>query len=232
MRKLALRVLIGSIALSALTGIYVLVFGGDGEIEGKVFVTSLSISGLSILVMACGVALERGKLGFVPHGGTVTAVAGFIVLMILIWELGEHRVWAQSALTLITASAAAALASLLSLADLAPRFRWVRVLGFLSDAALATTLILFIWEILDPENDALGRMTGVFAILLGAATVAVPILYRMSGPDEPLADRAKVGRPGTVNHCVVCGQGLAGSPDTEITCSRCGARFRIEFSEK
>jgi len=224
--------LIGSIALSALMGIYVLVVGGDGELEGKVLVTALSISGLSILVMACGAALERGKLGWLPHAGTATAAAGFVFLMILIWDLGSHRVWAQCALSLITASAAAAVASLLSLAALAPRFRWVRMLGFLSDAALATTLILFIWDILDPQNEALARMTGVLAILLGAATVAVPILHRMSSPDEPSLSHAKPDGTAAVRHCVACGQELTGSPNTEITCSRCGARFRIEFPQK
>jgi hypothetical protein len=229
MRKLALRALIGSIALSALTGIYVLVVGGDGQLEGRILVTALSISGVSILVMACGAALEQGKLGPLPLGGTAAAVIGFILLMVLIWDLGDHRVWAQGAMTSIVLSAGAALACLLSLAALAPRFRWVRALGFLSDVALAITLILLIWDLLDPESDVLGRVIGVQAILLGAATVAVPILHRMSRPDELPPGAASPGATGSVRYCAVCGHGLTAASDEAITCPRCGARFRVEF---
>ena len=140
--EMRLRALVGSIALSALTGIYVLVFGSDGDVEGRVLFTALSISVLSILVMACGAALERRRLRLLPHVGTASAVAGFVLFMVVIWELGSHRVWVQCALSLVLASAAVALACLLSLAALAPRFRWVRALGFLSDAALTTMLKL------------------------------------------------------------------------------------------
>ena len=129
MRTLALRALIGSIALSALTGIYVLIVGGEGDLEGKILATALSISALSILVMACGAGLERRKLGLLPHAGTVAGVAAFILFMIVFWEFGSHRVLVQIALSLALASAAAALACLLSIADLNSRFRWVRALG-------------------------------------------------------------------------------------------------------
>ena len=229
MRSLALRALIGSIALSALTGIYVLVVGSDGDLEGKVLVTALSLSVLSIIVMACGVGLERRKLGLLPHAGTATAAVAFILFMIVFWELGSHRVWVQCALSLALASAAAALACLLSLAELAPRFRWVRALGFSSEAALVTMLLLFIWDLLDTESDIFGRMTGVLAILLGAVTIAVPILQRMSRPEKRSLERAHAGNTGTVRHCVVCGQGLNGSPDAEVTCPECGALFRVQF---
>jgi hypothetical protein len=127
-------------------------------------------------------------------------------------------------------SAAAALACLLSLAELAPRFRWVRALGFSSEAALATMLLLFIWDLLDTESDIFGRMTGVLAILLGAVTIAVPILQRMSSPEKRSLERGTdAGETGTVRHCVVCGQGLNGDSDAEITCLVCGALFRVEF---
>jgi hypothetical protein len=229
MRTLALRALIGSITLSALTGIYVLIVGGDGDLEGKILATALSISALSILVMACGVGLERRKLGLVPHAGTVAGVVAFILFMIVFWEFGSHRVWVQCALSLALASAAAALACLLSIADLDSRFRWVRALGFFCDAALATMLILFIWDLLDTENDIYARMTGVLAILVGAVTIAVPILQRMSNPEERSVDRVDAGDSGMVHHCVACGQAVSGAPETAHTCLECGVRFRVEF---
>lgn len=231
MHKLALRTLIGSIALSALTGIYVLLVGGDGDLEGKVLITALSTSVLSILVMACGVALERRKLGWLPHAGMASAVAGYLLILIVIWEVGSHRVWVQCAMSLVLAGAAAALASLLSGAALARRFRWVRALGFLSDAALTIMLNLFVWDVLDPENDRFTRLTGVLAILLGAVTVAVPILHRMSSSDEASRGRPIAGGAESVRHCVVCATPVNGSPNSELRCSGCGVRFRVEFPE-
>ncbi len=230
MRTLALRVLIGSIALSALTGIYVILAGSDGDLEGKILITALSISVVSILVMACGAALERRKLGLLPHAGTVSAIGAFSLIMIVIWEFGSDRAWVQWGLTLALTSAAAALACLLSLAVLASRFRWVRVLGLFSDAALAAMLIQFVWELLDTEGEILARMTGVLAILLGSVTVAVPILQRMSRPEESSRERTGAHGRESVRHCVVCGQALNEAPATEINCPECGARFRIEFS--
>lgn len=221
MRRLALRTLIGSIALSALTGIYLLLVGSGGDFEGKVLVTALSVSGVSILAMACGAALERGRLGWLPHAGTVTAVAAFVLLMVVIWDVDGHRTLVQWALTLILAAAAAALACLLSLADLAPRFRWVGALGYFSDAALATMLDLFVWDLLDTHDELFSRLTGVFSILLAAVTVAVPILHRMSSLG---------GATGSVRHCVACGREVTGAPGGEVVCSGCGARFRVEFS--
>jgi len=232
MRTLALRVLIGSIALSALTGIYVLIVGGDGDLEGKVLATSLSISALSILAMACGAGLEGRKLGLLPHAGIAAAVAGFVLLMIVIWDLGSHRVWVQLCVSMALGSTAAALACLLSLVALAPRFRWVRALGFVADAALTTMLNLFVWELLDTPNDVLARLTGVFAILLGAVIIAMPILQRMGKPEERRLAGANAGTAESVRHCVVCGERLKGAQQAEFTCSGCGARFRVEFPEK
>ena len=227
MRTLALRALIASISLSALTGIYVLVAGGDSDLEGKVLATALSISALSILVMACGVGLERRKLGLLPHAGTAAGLAGFFLFMIVLWEIGSHRIWAQCALSLVLASAATALACLLSLADLDSRSRWVRGLGFFCDTALATMLTLFIWDLLDPKNEILARLTGVLAILLGAVSIAVPILQRMSRREERLMERTSAA--GTVRHCVVCGHGLNDAHHVDILCPECGAHFNVEF---
>ena len=93
-------------------------------------------------------------------------------------------------------------------------------------------LILFIWDLLDTENEIFARMTGVLAILVGAVTIAVPILQRMSNPEERSLEEVNAGGPGSVRHCVVCGQALNEAPASEITCPECGARFRVEFSRE
>ncbi len=221
MRRIALQALIASIAASALVGMYVLLLGGGGDLEGKILVTALATSVLSILVMACGAALERGHLGFVPHGGTAASLGAYILMMIVIWKLSGRHGIAEGALGLAVVGAAAALACLLSLAALAPRFRWVRVSGYASAAAVALMLNLFIWHVLEPEEGLPVRLTGVLAILLAAVTITVPILHRLS--ERPVPAPAV-----PVRHCVACGERLAGMAGTEIECPACGARFLVQ----
>lgn len=222
MRKLALRGLVASIALSALVGIYVLVFGSGGEVERKVLGTALTTSGLSILIMACGAGLERGKLFLVPHLGIVTSILGWALLQLILWELADGPRWAEETLGLITWGVAAALACLLALATLAPRFAWVRWLGYAADLAVAVMVSLIIWHVLADDSEAVGRTLGVLSILLAAATVAVPILHRMSQRDTP-------GEPGAIRHCVSCGGRVEGAAGEEIRCPECGARFQARL---
>jgi NADH pyrophosphatase NudC (nudix superfamily) len=62
-KRIALRILIGSVAFSALLGIWALLSGDFGEIQAKVMGTSLFISGASILFCpGCGKALESVSL--------------------------------------------------------------------------------------------------------------------------------------------------------------------------
>jgi len=88
-------------------------------------------------------------------------------------------------------------------------------------------LTLFIWDLLDPKNEILARLTGVLAILLGAVSIAVPILQRMSRREERLMERTSAA--GTVRHCVVCGHGLNDAHHVDILCPECGAHFNVEF---
>ncbi len=223
MKTLALRTLIGSIALSALVGIYILLVGNMGDLEVRVLLTSLSISALSILAMACGVAYERGRLAPLPLVGAATSGLSFVLFMIGIWGESEAETLWKSAVTTLLIGAASAHTCLLSLAALAPRFRWSRGLGAFCAFALAALLSLMIWAELD--NQGLFRTVGVLAIGLGAVTIAVPVLHRMSAGDSPPAAAVVEG---PARFCVGCGHAITGDADP-MSCGRCGTRFRVEL---
>jgi hypothetical protein len=227
MRKLALQALIASIAASALLGIYVLLFGTGGEWEGKILSTALSTCVLSILVMACGAALERGRLGALPHAGMAASLAGYVLLVAVFWELVESSRWPRAGLSFGILGAAAALACLISLASLPARWTWVRWLGHVSAAAVSVLLLLFIWEVLGTDDEWASRWLGVLAIVLGAVTITVPILHRMSGHEASPGPVAGL----SVRHCVACGAGLDGAPGDDLECPGCGVRFRVEPAE-
>ena len=60
-KKLFLYLLIASVAVSSLVGIFVILFGNFGEFEVKVLLTTLTIMVTSILRLACGALLESNR---------------------------------------------------------------------------------------------------------------------------------------------------------------------------
>jgi hypothetical protein len=224
MRTVALRVLIGSVVISALVGIYILTIGHFGDLEVRVLVTALSISGLSILAMACGAAFERGRVRPLPHLGVAVSVTSFLLFMIGIWSESDWQPLWKTALSLAFVGVAAAHACLLSLATLSPRFHWTQWLGLTSAFLLVAMLIFFVWAEVDSEG--LWRVVGVLAILVGAVTIGVPVLHRMSAPS---AAPAAATQESSSRYCVACGSSVASGTDV-LRCHQCGAHFRVKWS--
>jgi hypothetical protein len=224
-RRAALYVLVGSIALNAALGIYAIVAGNFGKLEVKILLTSLGVSGASILALACAPALERHLLGPVPRWGIAASFAGLALLTAAVWDEFDLQPLVKAAGTLVVVAVASAHASLLSLAGLAPRFRWAFLaavgLGF-AFSGLAVSLIWGEWS----DSAVFGRSFGVVAVLLAAFTILVPVLHRASR--EELAALA-AETISSVQFCPSCGWPVAAGADGAGTCARCGARFSVQF---
>ena len=227
MRHTGLYVLVGSIALNAALGIYAIAAAGFGKLEVKILVTSLGVSGASMLALACVPALERRRLGPVPRCGIAAACGGFVLLTASVWnEFDVKPLW-KAAWTLAIVAVAAAHASLLALARLAPRFRWALVgavgLGF-TFSGLAVSLVWGEWS----DSDAFGRSVGVVAVLFAAFTILVPVLHRASRSEfGPLG----ASGPPSVHFCPRCGRPASVAVDGVAACTRCGVRFSVRFLE-
>ena len=224
-RRAALYVLVGSIALNAALGIYAIVAGGFGTLEVKILLTSLGVSGASMLALACAPALERHLLGPVPPVGVAASFTGFALLTAAVWNEFDIRPLWKAAYTFIVLAVAAAHASLLSLARLAPRFRWAFLaavgLGF-TLAGLAASLIWGEWS----DNDVFGRSVGVVAILFAAFTILVPVLHRASRQELAAFEAEEIP---SLRFCPSCGRPVAAAADGAGTCAHCGARFSVQF---
>jgi hypothetical protein len=217
MKKIALRTLIGSIALSALLGIVAILGGDFGELQVKVLFTALTVSGASILVMACGAAWERGVLRHIPKSGAIAAVASGVLVTIGLWgEVRSEEYWKLVG-TVSIAAGALAHASLVALAELAIRFRWSRLAAYGLAAILSLTMIVLVWAE-GSDSEGVFRFIAVVSILLASATIAIPVFHRMSRLDG--AEQDSVAR-----FCPKCGAVL--SQPTE--CSGCHARFRVDW---
>jgi hypothetical protein len=222
-RRLAVRLFFASVAVNAAFAIAVLLAGDFGETEGKILFTSLSVSGASLLALACAAGRGRGRLGAAPSVGAVGAVVGFTVLVVAVWAEPEATWPGQIVGTLLTPSVAIALISLASLATLAPRFRWVFTAVAALTALLAAMLLSAIWG--EWEDEWFWRLFGAVAVGLAAFAVVIPALVRISRSE--LAAAAPGG--GRVAYCPSCGGPVAAEPEAGTACPACGARFVVMF---
>jgi hypothetical protein len=185
-KKLFLYLSIASVALSALIGIVVILFGNFGELESKVLLTTLTVTVTSILGLACGAYLESGRGRILPLAGIMFAVVTFAMWLIVIWAGSNPPGSSFMEITMSATLLAAACShlSLLSLATLAAKFQWTQTAAAVL-IWLATALIFaLIWANLHDYEGTIGRVLGVLGILVATVTILTPVLHRLSGTDD------------------------------------------------
>lgn len=187
-RRWFLYALVASIGLSAALGSAVILIGQFRELEVKILLSSLTISGASLCGVCCGAALEAGRVRPAAAAGiALSLLSGCLVVGGLWGEAGSANYWKTTATFVIGAVAASHL-SVLMLARLAPRYLWA--LWFAHGAILAVALILVAMLWLDLDEGPAFRWLGVAAVLDGAVTILIPILHRLSRSDLASSDDA------------------------------------------
>ena len=177
-KRLALTVFFASVAINAALGITALFAGSFGETQGKVLFTSLSISAASVMSLAMFPARDRNKLGPIPAVGIVLSVAGFALLIILVWSGFSNEILVKSAFSILVLATSSAYASLVSLAIVRLQHQIVVRCGYSFITALSALIMIMIWG--EPDGDLAPRMIGVVSILLAAVTVSIPMLHRIN----------------------------------------------------
>ena len=185
-KTVSLYTLIVSVALSALIGIGVLLFGNFGNFEVRVMMTTLTITVTSILALACGAYLETGRGRIMPIAGIALSIAAAVMTLLIIWNLFDR--WENFIRSTGTATLLALCCShlsLLSLARLDKRFAWSRSAAFVFVWLLAVILLYLMWFEPEGNSDLVFRMLGILSILIAAITVVTPIFHKLSkGEDE------------------------------------------------
>ena len=181
LRRLFLYLLIGSVALSAIIGIGVLLLGDFGLIEVRVLMTTMVITIVSVLGLACGAYIEVRGGKHVPLAGIAFSVIAGLMSFFIIWNvLDDEEVFIKSFLTATLLAAACSHLSLLSLARLDRRFSWTRISAVVCIVLLCSILLLILWFEPAGESDLIYRMLGVLGILLASITVMTPVLHKLS----------------------------------------------------
>jgi signal transduction histidine kinase len=185
-------VFIASIALSAVIGIGVLIFGNFGHIEARVLMTTLSVTIMSILGLACGAYYETGRGRALPVAGIILSLTAGLMSFFIIWNvLDRNELFIKAFLTATMLAAACAHLSLLSLARLDRRFAWSRATAFVCVSLLCAISLYILW--LEPigGSDLIYRLLGVLGILVAAVTILTPVLHKLSStePDVEALDK-------------------------------------------
>lgn len=228
MQRIALWIVIASVSLSALLGIWALLAGDFGDTQWKILATTTSVTGASVLAMASATAWGRGDVRWLAPLGAATGVAGFAIVVGGVWvEPTGNEVWWKSAATLIVVAAAASYAALVARAALTGALRWALWIAYGSDVLLALTVIVVVWA--ESSSDLVGRWIGIVAIVLASSTVLLPVFHRMTGQRAPAPGPS--GAALDAGYCPRCAAPLAAPPgeDGARRCASCGARARVEY---
>ncbi|HLA94102.1 MAG TPA: hypothetical protein VK612_00170 [Pyrinomonadaceae bacterium] len=181
-RRVFLNTLIASVAVSAIVGIGVILFGDFGEVEFRILMTTLTITATSILGLACGAYIESGRGNLLPKAGIIFSVVMALMLFLVIWDvLDDSENFIKATGTLSILAVACSHLSLLSLARIDARFAWSRIVAFICVWLLAAILLYIIWLEPDSSSDLVSRIIGILSILIASITVLTPILHKLSG---------------------------------------------------
>jgi len=230
-KKIALWFLIVSVALSAALGIVAILSGKFGDFEGRVILTTITISAASICALAAGALFESRSARTLPGLAVAFAVFAASLIIIGVWgRISGDEYWKSTA-TVGVFTIASAQACLISLAKLAPRFAWTRTVAFLAISFLTFSITLTIWGEINEEG--FYKAMGAAAILVAALTIMMPIFHRLSRGDLtgekafPSEDRSLF--PTVL--CPKCGHSQPSS-FTRITCTNCGCRFIVTILDE
>ena len=233
-RKLALTVFFASVVINAALGIFSLFSGDFGELQGKVLMTSLSVSAASVLSLAMFPAREKELLGPVPTVGMALSVLGFGMLVVLVWTEFNADNLGRLAASVLTFAVAAGYASLVALAIVHQKFRNIVNAAFGLAAVLSVLIVGSLWS--EPEGDIMLRLMGVISILLAAATVSIPVLQRLNrlviNDAESIVERqythVYLDQQPTI--CLNCGNaGIDIAENGTYECESCDGRYRVEI---
>ena len=182
LKKLFLYLLIASVSISALLGIFTILLGNFGELEIKVLLTTLLISVISILGLACGASIEAKRGKFLPYAGIAFSLIAGICWVILIWIKFDTTsdLFPRIVMSSTVFAAAFSHLSLISLARLDRKFRWAIYSLFAGVFALVSLFMGFIWITDFFDNEFSYRILGVLTIIVSALTITIPVLHKLS----------------------------------------------------
>jgi len=181
-RKFLLKIFIGFLGLTALIAIVFVLAGKFGVVQWKILATTSTISAASICSMACAAFIGRRKRIGLGLMGIILSVAAAILAIAGMWPEIENEAFWKITLTLTVLAVASAHAFLLLLPELDENHKWIQTVSTAAIGVLSLQLIVAVW--VQIANDVYYRFVVVVAIVVGLATLVVPIMMKLRKGDE------------------------------------------------
>lgn len=178
MKQPLLKLLIGSVLLGAVLGIFIVLRGNWGWFEVRVFLTTITFAVASLCGLACELSKTPRGANLLPYAGLVLTVLSVIMILGVLWLELESEWYMKSTAVVSILAVATVHVCLLSIARLAKRFYWVYMVACQVIYGLALLLcVILIWEFDDEET---WRFVAAVSIADVALTLVIPLLHRIS----------------------------------------------------
>jgi len=176
--KTALRAFLGFLALTALVAILSVLGGEFDKIDGKIIITSLTLSLASICAMSCAAFISRNHRTRVDLAGIGAAIiSAMLTIAGIWWEISSDTYW-HTTLTFGVSTFACAHSFLLILPDLGRSVnRWFRPAALVFVVVLALQVIVAAWN--DIGASEYYRVMAAVAIIVALETASLPILIKL-----------------------------------------------------
>ena len=221
-KKIALGMVIASVVISGLLGIVAILLKSWGDLQTRIILTTVTITGTCLLLLCVAVLRERRGAWILPAAGAILTVAGMLLALGGIWRLFQAEAYEKTTWIVLIFSVVTAHLCLLSLARLPGAFRWALWASFLAFYGLACKLSLMI--LADNASDLDLRIMGVLSITGGCLSILIPIFHRVCAAREEA--RAESGKERI--HCPFCAARMSHVPGIQ-RCPSCGRSFTLEI---
>lgn len=181
-KKIFLIIMIISLSISALIGIFVFLLGDFGKTELRLLMTTLTIGGYSLTGLCCSVLYEKRKFASLALSGMVVSVIGFLYTILVVWEaidLDDDFVWKILIIFIVLAASAAHSCLLLLIKPKKLLVNGALLATIFFVLIVAFMLVILIFSGFDDVGEFYFRLLGVFAILDVLGTIVTPILNKV-----------------------------------------------------
>ncbi|TWU09804.1 hypothetical protein [Allorhodopirellula heiligendammensis] len=174
--------LISSVVLGAVLGIVFILRDKWGWFEVQVILTTVIVAVTSLCGLACDLSRTPRGRNLLPMSGLVFAIVSAALMLIGIWGQVDSEMFWKLTACVSTLGVATVHVCLLSIAKLAKRFQWVHVIG--SQIIFGFALLLCAVMLAEIDSQGIWRLIAATSIVIGALSLTVPILHRISKLDR------------------------------------------------
>lgn len=191
MKKAVLKLLVGSLCISALAGIIIILLGFYGKISSMVLGTTLTIFGFSITGLCSSTLYEKENLKLFSLIGMLTSFISCLYFICLVWgiidfDFFEAINWKLIATTLLLPCSSAHISLILLINNKNKIVSNFRLTTVIFSVIIDVMLLLSIWNAFD-VSELYVRLLWVLAILITLGTIVTPILNKVYKTNEPEA---------------------------------------------